>query len=740
MKRDDIYVNRELRWLSFNERVLQAAENTRNPLMERLKFIGIFSSNLDEFYSVRVGSLNRMIKDPEQHPAPSGIKPKHLIKDILQRVTDMAARVDTAFSAIIRELRRNSVFFVDEDSITPLQMQYVNQYFVSKVRSRLFPIMLEKDRPFPYMKHVTIYLTVSMYNEKDPENHRFALIELPTDVLPRYIRIPSRNQKKYFIILDDIIRLCLKEIFHMFNYDTFKAYTIKITRDGEYDLAEEVTKSLYEKLSTSLKQRKMGDPVRVVYDRRMPKQLFSYIMKHADLQACNNIIAGGKYHNARDVINFPKINKKELYFSEQPPIPNHRISLNRSLIEQIEERDHLLALPYQRYHYIIDLLREAALDPDVSSIKMTLYRVAEDSSVVNALRNAARNGKKVTVFIELQARFDEKNNMYWTDKLSQERNITLISGVEGFKVHSKLCIITRKKKKEKEKRRIALVGTGNFNESTASIYTDHILMTSHPGITDEVNRVFKLLNSSFYEAKFKHLIVSPLYTRKKIIKHIKEEIRQVNEGGSGEIIIKLNNLVDEKMIKWLLRAADAGVSIKLLIRGIFSMKTLSSKGKERENIIARAMIDRYLEHTRIIKFQNGGEPVFYIGSADWMVRNLDNRIEVMAPIYDADLKNELDQYLEYHLRDTYSSFSLNTNTFNVPLQRGTPDETRAQRDLYLLYKTWGEEHRDESSQAEPSQAEPSQAETAQAEPSQAEPSQAETAQQEQSMNKLSGGS
>ncbi len=682
MRRQEVFVNRELRWLSFNERVLLAAENPHTPLMERLKFIGIFSSNLDEFYSVRVGSLNRMILDPANHPAPPGIKPKKLIRDILKRVQDLSDRVDAVFTTVMRECRQNSIFIVDDHTISILQKQFVDSYFTSHVRNRLFPILLDPELPMPYLKHVSIYLAVDMYSRGSDKPHRYAIIEVPTDMLPRYIRIPSKNNKDYFIILEDVIRLHLGEIFNTLDYDSYKAYTIKITRDAEYDLAEMVTKSLYEKLSSSIRQRKMGVPVRVVYDRDMPSELFEYLREHADFTDCDNIMVGGRYHNARDMISFPKIRRKELYYRAQPPVDHPELSLERSLIEQILAKDYMLHLPYQRYDYVIDLLREAALDPYVKSIKITLYRVAEDSSVINALRNAARNGKKITIFIELQARFDEKHNMYWTEKLSREPNITLLGGVEGFKIHSKICVISRYI--GKERRRIALIGTGNYNESTARLYTDHILMTADHSLTSEANRVFKLLSNTFYEPKFKSLIVSPFYTRKQLVKLIKNEIANARRGKPAKIILKINNLVDEKMIRHLIKAAQEKVEIILLIRGIFSMTTTLDDSAHHK-IVAKAMIDRYLEHTRIFSFENDGDPVVLIGSADMMVRNLDNRVEVLTPIYDQGVKEELFTYLQYHIDDTYSSYSLNSETFNTPLHTGEEGEVRAQHDLYEMF-------------------------------------------------------
>lgn len=682
MRRSEVYVNRELRWLAFNERVLQIAENPSIPLLERLKFIGIFSSNLDEFYSVRVGLLNRMLHDPEGHPAPVGVKPRHLIHDILNRVQELSKRVDSAFASILSACREERIFFVDENSISIVQSRFIAEYFKDHIRSRLFPIMLSEDQEFPYLKHLTIYLAVDMHDRTHREVTGRALIEIPSDILPRYIEIPSSNGRQCYIILDDIIRLHLDDIFSSLPYDDFSAYTIKITRDAEYDLAEEVTKSLYEKVSHSIEQRREGSPVRVVYDHRIPRPFLASILERSDLGSCDNIIEGGKYHNARDLIAFPRSNRRELYYPDQDPVNHPYLEGSRNLMNTIFEEDALLHLPYQRFDYVIDLLREAALDPDVVSIKMTLYRVAEDSNVINALRNAARNGKHVTLFIELQARFDEKHNMYWTNKLSREANIRLIKGVEGYKIHSKILVIT--KRFGKSKRRIALIGTGNFNEKTARLYTDHILLTADLGITNETNKIFKILSNNFYEAKFRSLIVSPFNTRKRIIKMIKKEIENHRNGMEASITLKINNLVDEKLIRQLVAAIYEGVTVILLVRGIFSL-TVDQK-KVTGTYIAKAMIDRYLEHTRIYRFHNSGSPRYFIGSADIMERNLDNRIEVLVPINSESLQQELQYYLDQHIADTRSSFSLHAENFNGPLALSDDRKPGAQHELYHHFK------------------------------------------------------
>ncbi len=679
------YINRELRWLSFNERVLMSAENPKIPLMERLKFVGIFSSNLDEFYAVRVGSIHRALLDPEHHPLKGHDNPKTLIKQILKEVKRLNDRMDRVVAQLFKALRTQRIAMVDETSLNEDQIQCLQTYFKETLRNRLFPILLDPKLPFPYMKHVTLYLAVHMYNSNNPKDFRYALIEVPTEMVKRYIQLPTRGGWQHFIALEDVIRLHMPEIFKAFSYDRYEAYTVKITRDGEYDLTDEITRSLYEKLSTSIKQRSQGDPVRLVYDRALPKPMLDYIMENSQLKNCRIIIPGGRYHNARDFINFPKVGDDSLYFPEQPPLPHHTLKENRSLLDQIEERDHLVTLPYHSYDCLIELLREAALDSCVKSIKMTLYRVPENSSVINALRNAARNGKEITLYLELQARFDEEINMHWTEKLTRERHINLISGVEGMKVHSKLGLITRVD--GKKQKQIAIIGTGNFNENTASQYSDHILLTSNSKITKEIDLLFSLLDRGFADIRFKYLIVSPFHTRKRFITLIKNEMAEAAAGRPAAITLKLNNLVDEQMIKHLSKAEKSGVDITLMIRGICSM----ALQPEKTHIQGKALIDRYLEHTRVVKFYNKGKPLYFIGSADWMLRNLDTRIEVMVPVFDEKIQSELEMFLQAHWNDTSSSFSLSEENFNQRLQTGEADEPRAQRDLYLWYKRQLEE-------------------------------------------------
>lgn len=653
--------NRELSWLDFNERVLIAAEQDEMPLLERLKFLGIFSSNLDEFYSVRVGSLHRLLIDSEENNIVNRREIEKTISSILDKVTMYNIRVEQLFKKIVRELNRQKVFFIDEQHLSPDQETYLEHFFTNKVRSRLFPIMLRKNRDFPFLKNISIYLAISMYRKEDPAAYQYALIEIP-ESLPRYIVIPSNGDETWIIILDDVIRLNLSTIFNAFDFDVFEGYTIKITRDAEYSLEEEVTKSLFEKLSESIRQRSSGDPVRVVYDSDMPEHLREYVTKQAGLESCENKIAGGKYHNMRDLIDFPKIKNKELYYPKHPNLPHYSLDNTKSLINQVLERDYLLTLPFHRFGYIIDLLREAALDPAVTTIKMTLYRVANDSNIINALLNAARNGKHIVAFIEIQARFNEEENLHWTETLSKEKNVTLISGLEGLKVHSKLAVITRKEPDTHKNRRISIISTGNFNEKTAKIYSDHILLTADPTISNEVNKVFKQLQSNFQVFKFKELLVAPNYLRNKLTALIRREISHARKGLPSGILLKINNILDDHMIKWLCSAAEEGVPVTLLVRGICAF--IPGVSGISDKVEVRALIGRYLEHTRIYRFANNGNRELFIGSTDLMPRNLNRRVEVLTPIKDPEIKDELDHYLTLNLHDRYGSFRISKENMN----------------------------------------------------------------------------
>jgi len=674
-------MNREISWLSFNERVLQEAADPTVPLIERLKFLGIYSSNLDEFFRVRVGSLKRMIEAGIKSKTIFGGTPKKILKQIHDKVLRLGGKFDRVFNELQEELKKEQIFIIDETQLNEEQQDFVRSYFEQQVRPRLVPIMLNTVPNFPYLKNQVIYLAVHISQKGNPGSEKYALIEVPADVLPRFIVIPKIDTKNYIIMLDDVIRLHLKEIFSIFEYDTFAAYTIKLTRDAELDIEDDVTKSFFEKISKSVRRRKQGQPVRFVYDRAMPADLLNFILENNNMTGFDNLIPGGRYHNARDFMNFPNVGSRSLEYQRVPALYHQGIRSHRSMFQAIREQDILLHFPYQSFDHIIDLLREAAIDPRVKSIKMTLYRVAKNSSVMNALINASKNGKSVTAVIELQARFDEEANIYWTRKLEEE-GVRIIDGVPGLKVHAKLILINREE--DGKIVHYANVGTGNFNETTAKIYADHALLTADKRITGEVNKVFKFLKNNYKTYTYRHLLVSPFYMRKRIDKLIKNEMKNARAGKQAYIYVKLNSLVDRATINRLYEASQAGVKIKMIVRGICSL--VPGVPGLSDNIEVISIVDKYLEHSRIFIFANGGDELYYISSADWMIRNLDNRVEVATPIYDKRLQKELKRYLEIQFRDGVKARLINEKQDNPYRRLNSEPIYRAQQDIYDFLK------------------------------------------------------
>ncbi len=640
------YINREISWLAFNERVLQEAADPTVPLIERLKFLGIYSSNLDEFYRVRVATLTRMVEANIDGKEVLGESASDTLEAIRAKVLLQRKFFDRVFTGLYQELEKRNIYIVDEYNLDASQTEFVKEYFESKVRPRLSPVMLKSVPKFPYLKNQTIYLAIHLLKKAKPTEFAYAMIELPADVLPRFIQLPSHSGKTCLIMLDDIIRYGLKDIFYIFDYDVFSAYTIKITRDAELEIADDQDSSLLEKISRSVKQRAFGKPVRFVYDREIPPDFLNFILKKLKLTKFNNLIPGGRYHNARDFMKFPNIGISDLFNPDREMLSHASFEGSKTLFGAVKQQDILLHYPYHSFRYTIDFLREAAIDPKVKSIHMTLYRVAKNSNVVNALINALRNGKKVTVLLELKARFDEESNIFWTKKLQQE-GAKLIEGISGMKVHAKLCMATRRE--DGKDVRYAIIGTGNFHEVTAKIYTDHALFTSHEEITGEVYKVFKFLEKSYKTYKYKHLLTSPSLMRRRLKAKIKAEIRNAAAGKEAFIYLKLNSLVDPEIIEDLYSASKRGVRIKMIVRGICSL--VPGVPGLSENIEVVSIVDKYLEHSRILVFCNGGETQYYISSADWMVRNLDKRVEVAVPIYDENLQEELKNYLDIQFRD-----------------------------------------------------------------------------------------
>ena len=537
--------NRELSWLSFNARVLQEAEDETVPLLERLRFLGIVSSNLDEFFRVRVATLRRMVALGRKAKKVIGEHPKTILANIYQNVVEQQTKFEAIYADIINELEQHNVFIVNETEVTAEQGAFVSNYFQREVRPALVPIMIDSVGEFPYLKDRAIYLAVHLTDSTQKHKPRYSLIEIPTDVVPRFLVLPEANGKKFVMLLDDVIRFSLGDIFYIFPHDRYAAYTIKMTRDAELDIDNDLSESLVEKIQKSIKQRSYGKPVRLNYDSSIQPELLKYIVRRIQLHDKNdNLIPGGRYHNFKDFMKFPVLGLTSLVYPTRPALPHPDFPPGKSMLARIAQGDVMLHTPYHAFDYVIDLLREAAIDPRVESIKMTLYRLAPKSMIGNALVSAANNGKKVTVIMELQARFDEENNIFWSDKLREE-GVNVIPGVQGLKVHSKACLITRK---EKGKHTMyAHVGTGNYNENTSRIYADHNLFTADKRITEDINELFNFFESTYKAPTLKHLVAAPFQMRRKFLRMMDDEIAHAQHGKPAAMWIKLNNLTDEEM-------------------------------------------------------------------------------------------------------------------------------------------------------------------------------------------------
>jgi len=674
------FINRELSWLSFNERVLQEAADPSVPILERIRFLGIFSNNLDEFFRVRVATIKRILKYGGSPKALLGGSPKTLLMQIQKIASDQHIRFDNIYKGILQELeRKHNVFKLNEKTLDTEQGEFVKNYFREVVSPTLTPIMLNALPKFPKLKDKTIYLAIKLMRN-DTDEVKYALIAVPTDALSRFLVLPEKNGKKFFMLLDDVIRYNLQDIFYIFKFDNIEAYTIKVTLDAELDIDNDVSKGFIENIARSVKKREVANPVRLVYDQTMPADLFSFIIYHLHLTEEENIIAGARYHNFRDFMNFPSFGLKGENYQPLQRLNHRYLKPGGSLLTQIAKRDIMLHFPYHSFHHFIDFLREAAIDPRVKSIKITLYRVAEESTVVNALINALRNGKEVTAVVELQARFDEQINIYWANKLADE-GARVIYGVKGLKVHAKLCLISRKESGKLVS--YANISTGNYNEETAKLYSDHSLFTCDHRITREVDAIFDFFGNNLDVGKHKHLLVAPFSMRKKLMKLIDNEIKSARNGKPAYVWLKLNALVDFDMIKKLYQASKAGVEIKLVVRSICSL--IPGKEGLSENIQAVSIVDRFLEHSRIYIFCNGGEEKYYISSADWMTRNLDHRSEVACAIYDSELQQELKTIFEIQFSDNVKSRILDGEQKNTYNQNGKKP-VRSQEEIYNYLK------------------------------------------------------
>ncbi len=674
------FVNREISWLYFNERVLQESMDLNNPLIERIKFLGIYSNNRDEFYRVRVATINRMLI-LHQREQLSAKKYEDLLNQIHTIITMQEVKFNEIYESLKKELEANNIYIIEENQLTGKQGEFVEKYYYEKVRPHLFPLLFDSVKDLSSIKDALIYLAVDLRNSKDEEKRDFALIEVPTDAVSRFLVLPEEGEKKFIIILDDLIRYCLSDIFSVYGYDTFNAYTVKFTRDSELDIDNDVSKSFLELMSKSVKQRKRGEPVRFVYDKSVPDKLLKKLLKRFNIRKSDTQKAGGKYHNFKDFMDFPRIGPKELVYTPTPPLPHPVLRNNRSFFDILKEQDIMLHYPYQSFQHLVDFLREASIDPQVRSIKMTFYRAAKFSRCMNALINAARNGKYVTVFMEIQARFDEEANIYWTEKL-QEAGVKILQSIPGFKVHSKMLLIRRRENGINHF--YADVATGNYNESTAKIYADDSLLTANNAICSDLYKIFDLLEAKMITPRFSKLIVAPYNIRDFFIRLLDNEIKEAKEGKEAWAILKMNSLVDKKIARKLYRASQAGVKIKLIVRGICvifpEVPGLS------ENIEAISILDKFLEHSRVYIFNNQGDNLYYISSADWMPRNFDHRVEIACPVLDKNIQKELMDMMQIQLRDNCKARLLGPDNLNQYRKTKSKEKHRSQFEIYDYFR------------------------------------------------------
>ncbi|MDG0972654.1 MAG: polyphosphate kinase 1 [Crocinitomicaceae bacterium] len=671
-------VNRELSWLSFNERVLQESLDRATPLIERLRFLGIYSNNMDEFFRVRVANINRLVPLKEQKLDGFEGSAKDLLNAIQDTVKKQRKIYDLSYQRLLKEMESHGIFHINEETIPDKIKEQLTEYYHEELKRDIVPIMLDKKHKFPRLQDKEIYLATTIVNEKKGKA-RYALIQVPS-AHPRFLTFKD-DDKDYVMLLDDIIRLFLYQIFSIFEFESISAFTFKFTRDAELNLDDDISISMYDKMEHSIKQRKKGEPVRFIYDEQMPKDLLKYLKEAIGISEIDHTAPSGRYHNFKDLMKFPDFGRKEFIFPKQSPVQHPGFSNSKSILKSILEKDYLLHYPYQKFDHLVDFLREAAIDPKVRAIKINIYRVASRSQVINALINAVKNGKDVTVVVELQARFDEENNMYWSNVL-REHGAKIIYGVPGLKVHSKLIQVTRFSGKKEHV--IAHIGTGNFHGGTAKVYTDYSLFTAKPEITREIKKVFNLMENNIERGTYRNLLVSPFNTRRKFSTLINNEIKNAKKGLPASIDIKINNLVDNKLIAKLYEASNAGVNIRAIIRGVCCL--VPGIPGQSENIEIISIVGRYLEHTRVIIFHNNGAEQFYISSADWMTRNLEKRIEVTTPILQDDIKANIRNVFELQWKDNVKARMVDNDLRNRHVKPQSGDEIiDAQEALYKYY-------------------------------------------------------
>lgn len=675
------FLNREISWLYFNERVLQEAMDETVPLIERIKFLSIFSSNLEEFYRVRVATLSRLVNLNDKAKEVLGFNPKKELNEIKNIVVKHERKFETLFQdVLINELAQNKIFILNDSQLNVARGEFVREHFRDKILSNLVPIMIDLEKPFPELKDRRLYFFVRLGKKNAKKSEKFALIELPEN-LPRFLVLPETNGLKFIILAEDIIKYCLDDIFYVFNYNQIEAFSVQLTRDAELDIDKNISDKFIEELKNSLDKRKKGKPMRLLYDTAMPFEMLSVLVSKMKIEA-ESLIPGNRYHRFGDFIAFPNVGSKDLEYAPTIPLKVSGLHRTESIFNKLAEKDYLVNLPYQSYDYIILFLREAAIDPKVTEINITLYRLAENSKVINALINAAKNGKKVNCLVELKARFDEQANIFWTNRLMEE-GVDVNYGLTDYKVHSKICLVKRIEKGRAVY--YANLATGNFNEKTARIYCDHSIFTSKKEITSDLLKLFNALNKRTVAKGFKHLIVSPLESRNKFYNLINREIRIAKSGKPAYMILKVNSLADEGMVRKLYDASNAGVSIKLIVRGICCL--VPGVPGFSENIKVISIIDKFLEHARVFIFGNDGKEEMFLSSADLMTRNFEHRVEVGFPVLDNEVRQEIRDIIELQLQDNVKARDITRLQNNKYHKNRLSTKVRAQVQTYNYLKT-----------------------------------------------------
>lgn len=671
---------RDISWLSFNNRVLQEAADETVPLLERIRFLGIFSNNLDEFFRVRVAALKRMVEFGRKSKMHLEINPAAIIEEIQEIVIAQQKEFERIWNEILRELKKERIYLVNETQLNKTQQAFILDYFNEEIRSNVIPLMIESIQNFPVLNDRSIYLACKLSKKDKTIPQKYALLSVPTRRLPRFIILPSKNADRQIILLEDIIRFCLPNVFSFFGYDTFSAHIIKVTRDAEIDIDTDISTTFIQKIEKGLKNRKKGKPVRFVFDKAIDPSLLTYLVRRLGLMQKDNLIPGGRIHNFVDFMKFPEsvFNKKS---QRKKPFIHPALKNVTSVTNVVLEKDVLLHFPYHSFDSIIDLLREAAIDPEVTSIKITCYRLADRSKIINALTNAVRNGKQVTVVLELRARFDEEANLEWKSEL-EENGVKVLVGIPNVKIHAKICLI--KKRINNHTIHYGFVSTGNLNEKTAKVYSDACLLTSNRHIMADINRIFNYLEQPKTRINLlrscKTLIVSPTAMRRQLVQLINREIKAARQKKPASIILKLNSLSDEQIIDKLYEAAKAGVELKMVIRGIFCM--LTENKKFRIPIQAISIVDEYLEHSRVMIFHNGGNEKTFISSADWMLRNIDHRVEVACPVFEKRIQQEIKDIMLIQLKDNIKARILDNELDNQYVNPRNTKKIRSQVETY----------------------------------------------------------